>query len=194
MTHPPGNQPTSSTQLGPGDKCDRYEIVRLIGVGGMGEVYEALHEFTKKPVALKVLKLGASAKPALIDKMRAEAMVMCRIKHDNLVEVYDAGILDSHLIWMAMELLSGESLRERLLRGAVPVAQALDWAVQIADGVAAAQFGRPGRREPAGVALLRRTGAHQPDRLAGRNALGEVLDRGSHESLSTSPSFNNAVI
>jgi serine/threonine protein kinase len=135
-------------QLAPGSKCDRYEIVRLIGAGGMGEVYQALHGFTKKPVALKVLKIKHAGKADLVEKMRAEAMVLCRIKHDNLIEVYDAGIAEvtvagdsapRAMIWMAMELLDGESLRERLIReGAVRMGLALDWAAQVADGVQAA--------------------------------------------------------
>jgi serine/threonine-protein kinase len=133
-------------QLSPGTKVDRYEVVRLIGAGGMGEVYMALHEFTKKTVALKVLKITHAAKEHHVEKMRAEAMVLCRIRHNNLVEVYDAGIADVEtnsgphpLIWMAMELLEGESLRERLLReGALRPALALEWVAQCADGVQAA--------------------------------------------------------
>ena len=133
-------------QLSPGTKVDRYEIVRLIGSGGMGEVYMALHEFTKKTVALKVLKITHAAKEHHVEKMRAEAMVLCRIRHQNLIEVYDAGIADVEtnagmhpLIWMAMELLEGESLRERLLReGAVRPALALEWTAQCADGLQAA--------------------------------------------------------
>jgi serine/threonine protein kinase len=134
-------------QLAPGSKCDRYDIIRLIGAGGMGEVYQAMHEFTKKQVALKVLKITHAAKEHHVEKMRAEAMVLCQIKHPHLVEVYDAGFADvqttrggvQSLIWMAMELLEGESLRERLSReGAIRPALALEWAAQIADGIQAA--------------------------------------------------------
>jgi serine/threonine-protein kinase len=125
-------------QLSAGGKCDRYEIVRLLGSGGMGEVYEAVHEFTRKPVALKVLKIHHAAKEALIEKMRVEAMVLCRVRHPHLVEVFDAGIAEGR-IWMAMELLDGRSLREHLReRHTVPLAQALDWGAQIADGLQAA--------------------------------------------------------
>jgi eukaryotic-like serine/threonine-protein kinase len=139
---------TQMGQLPSGSKCDRYEIVRLIGAGGMGEVYMALHEFTKKPVALKVLKVTHAAKEQHVEKMRAEAMLLCRIKHKNLVEVYDAGIADVTiegspvpLIWMAMELLEGESFRERLHReGAIRPGLALEWTAQVADGVHAAHM------------------------------------------------------
>lgn len=133
-------------QLAPGTKCDRYDIIRLIGAGGMGEVYQAMHEFTKKQVALKVLKVAAAAQEHHVEKMRAESMVLCRIKHPHLVEVFDAGFADvqtnrgvQSMIWMAMELLEGESLRERLMReGAVRPAMALTWAAQIAEGIQAA--------------------------------------------------------
>ncbi len=131
-------------QLAPGTKCDRYDIVRLIGSGGMGEVYQAMHEFTKKQVALKVLRVSLASKDHHVEKMRAEAMVLCQIRHRHLVEVYDAGLAEvqtthdgvQSLIWMAMELCEGESLRERLMReGVVRPAMALEWAAQIADGV-----------------------------------------------------------
>ncbi len=105
----------------------------------MGEVYEALHTFTKKPVALKVLKLAHTTKTHLVEKMRTEAMVLCRVKHANLVEVYDAGIVPhggGQMIWMAMELLEGESLRERLSReSSVPPRLAFGWASQVATGL-----------------------------------------------------------
>ncbi len=102
-------------------------------------MYEALHTFTQKPVALKVLKLAHTTKTHLVEKMRAEAMVLCRVKHANLVEVYDAGIVPhggGQMIWMAMELLEGESLRERLSReGAVRPRLAFGWASQAATGL-----------------------------------------------------------
>jgi serine/threonine protein kinase len=153
----------ASGLLSPGSKCDRYDIVRLIGAGGMGEVYQAMHEFTKKPVALKVLKVS---KEHHVEKMRTEAMVLCRIKHPNLVEVYDAGIADvqtargpQSLIWMAMELLEGESLRERLVReGAVRPAMALEWIAQAAEGVQTAHDAKVIHRDlkPENVFLTKR--------------------------------------
>ncbi len=136
---------TEVSQLSPGTKCDRYDIVRMIGAGGMGEVYQAMHEFTKRQVALKVLKLAHAANAQHVEKMRHEAMLLCQIRHPNLVDVYDAGIAavvtaagPQSLIWMAMELLEGESLRERLVReGALRPALALEWAAQVADGIQA---------------------------------------------------------
>jgi eukaryotic-like serine/threonine-protein kinase len=122
-------------QLAPGSRVGRYEVVRLIGAGGMGEVYQATHEFTKKSFALKVLKIAHADRETLVEKMRAEAMLLCRIRHEHLVEVHDAG-LDDNRIWMAMELLDGESLRERLEReGATRPDLALEWGAQIADGL-----------------------------------------------------------
>lgn len=135
---------TSGGQLDVGAAVDRYEIVRLIGSGAMGEVYLAVHGFTKKAVALKVLRAG-QAQGA--EQMRTEAMALCRVHHDHLVEVYDAGLAEvaqpdgsrPSLIWMAMELLEGESLRERIHReGAVRPGLALSWAAAVAEGLEAA--------------------------------------------------------
>ncbi len=135
---------TSGGQLDVGAAVDRYEVVRLIGSGAMGEVYLAMHGFTKKVVALKVLRAGQSQGA---EQMRAEAMALCRVHHDHLVEVYDAGMADvalpdgsrPSLIWMAMELLEGESLRERVHReGAVRPGLALGWASAVAEGLEAA--------------------------------------------------------
>ncbi len=153
-------------QLKPGSKCSHYEIVRLIGAGGMGEVYMALHEFTKKPVALKVLKVDRATNQYLIDKMRSEAMVLCRIRHRNLVEVFDAGINDGRMIWMAMELLDGESLRERMVREAsVRPSLAFEWTAQAADGVQAAHDASVIHRDlkPENVFLTRAGSIHVLD-------------------------------
>src|SRR5262249_40023120 len=126
-------------ELKPGDKCDRYQIIRLIAAGGMGEVYEAVHEFTARPVALKCLQLRHANKDDLKDRMKMEAVVLCRLRHANIVTVYDAGITDRGMVWIAMDLLVGNTLREILHRvGRLTVPQALYYACEIADGVDAA--------------------------------------------------------
>ena len=135
-----GSMGSSGGKLDVGAVVDRYEVVRLIGAGAMGEVYLAMHGFTKKAVALKVLRAGG-ARGA--EQMRNEAVALCRVRHDHLVEVYDAGVAgvavageSVPLIWMAMELLEGESLRERIHReGAVRPGLALSWAAAVAEGL-----------------------------------------------------------
>ncbi len=111
----------------------------MIGAGGTAAVYEAVHEFTRKQVAFKILSLDSKTKDNLITKMRSEAMLLCQVRHKNLVEVFDAGIDESHGIWMAMELLEGKMLREVMTEsGAMPSGRALNYAIQIADGMAVA--------------------------------------------------------
>ncbi len=126
--------------FGPGDRCDRYQIVRLIAAGGAGEVYEATHEFTGRTVALKCLQLRLARRADLRERMRLEAVVLCKIRHANVVTVHDAGITeDGSIVWIAMELLEGCTLRELLFgSAAIPIPQALYYAAGIADGVEAA--------------------------------------------------------
>jgi serine/threonine-protein kinase len=123
----------------PGDKCDRYEIVRLIAAGGMGEVYEAVHCFTRRPVALKVLQLRHASKPDILERMRREAIFLSQIRHPNMVPVHDADITPEGIVWIAMELLEGRTLREVVSQtGALPLQVALYFATEVADGLQAA--------------------------------------------------------
>jgi serine/threonine-protein kinase len=122
----------------PGDRCDRYRIVRLMAAGGAGEVYEAVHDFTGRTVALKCLLLKLAQRDDLKERMRLEAVVLCKIRHANVVSVYDAGITADGTVWIAMELLEGQTLRALLRVGRQPLPQALYYAAAIADGVQAA--------------------------------------------------------
>ena len=104
----------------PGDRCDRYAVVRLLGAGGMGEVYEAVHAFTGRPVALKCLQLRHASKADILERMRREAIFLSQFRHPNMVEVHDADITPEGIVWIAMELLEGKTLRE-LLHAAGPL-------------------------------------------------------------------------
>lgn len=126
-------------QLRPGDLCDRYEIVRLIAVGDIGTVYEAAHSFTRQRIALKCVRLRQPTAPDNLERMRREAISLSRIDHANLVTVHDADVTPDGLVWIAMELLEGQTLRELLLRsGPLPVRTALHFAMEIASGLHAA--------------------------------------------------------
>jgi serine/threonine protein kinase len=118
---------------------DRYLVGERIGMGGFAEVFSARHEFTDALVALKVLRLERAGDLEAVARARAEAMALARIRHANLVPVLDAGITKEGVVWMAMPLLEGVTLRELLRRrGPLPVSQALRVAIEICDGVAAA--------------------------------------------------------
>src|SRR5437879_5480447 len=90
-------------ELRPGDVCEGYSIASLIAAGGMGDVYEAVHVASRKTVAFKCLKLRHRDKEDARARMKMEAVVLAELRHQNLVEVYDAGVTDAGTIWIAME-------------------------------------------------------------------------------------------
>lgn len=138
----------TESALRPGDWCDRYTVVRRIASGGMGEVYEAVHGFTRRTVALKCLKLLHSDNRDLAERMRMEAVVLSRIRHPNIVTVFDAGVTPGGVVWIAMDLLVGKTLRELLGEaGRLPVTYALRLACAIAEGVGAAHAERVVHRD-----------------------------------------------
>jgi serine/threonine-protein kinase len=117
----------------------KYRIVRLIGDGGMGSVYEARHEGLGMSVALKFLHEDLAERPGLTDRFLREARVAATIQSPHVVHVTDVDVGPAGLPYLVMELLSGESLqhvldRERKLTPQV----ALDFALQIAVGLEAA--------------------------------------------------------
>ncbi len=126
-------------ELGPGFVVGgSYEITRLIGRGGMGSVWEAQHIRLPKSVAVKVLHGDVAADQDAFARFRREAEIASRLGHPNIVEVVDFNTLPSGTPYLVLELLAGESLAERLVRGPVPLATALAIARQIASALAAA--------------------------------------------------------
>jgi len=121
----------------PGTRFGRYEIVALIGKGGMGEVFRARDTELLRDVALKILpsEYGES-----IDRLRRfehEARAMGQVSHPNVVSIYDFGRADK-TPYVVTELLEGETLHEILARGAPPVSVAVEYALQIVKALAAA--------------------------------------------------------
>jgi Tol biopolymer transport system component len=123
--------------LSPGAKLGNFEIVELIGRGGMGEVYRARDSRLKRDVAIKVLPAGLARDPDRIARFEREARAAGALNHANIVAVYDIG-RDDDTYWIATELVAGESLAKAMERGALAVPRALDIATQIAGGLAAA--------------------------------------------------------
>jgi eukaryotic-like serine/threonine-protein kinase len=121
----------SGTQLGP------YEIVALIGAGGMGEVYKARDPRLRRGVAIKVLPASFSADTARLQRFEQEAHAAAGLNHPNICAVYDIG-QGNGAPYIVSELLQGETLREELRAGALPQRKAIDYAIQIAHGLAAA--------------------------------------------------------
>jgi serine/threonine-protein kinase len=129
---------THAATFKPGDAIGPYRVGDLIGVGFMGEVYRAAHVATREVVALKCLQVRHLDNADLVERARREAVALTEIRHSNIVYVHEAGVTDEGVVWMAMELLVGRSLRRVMKEGKVSVPMALHFACEIADGVDAA--------------------------------------------------------
>ncbi len=123
--------------LTPGTKLGPYEIVNLLGAGGMGEVYRARDSRLKREVAVKVLPKALSFDAERLRRFEQEALATAALNHPNILAVFDIGTHDG-APYVVSELLEGETLRERLRGGALPLRKALDHALQIARGLSAA--------------------------------------------------------
>jgi len=122
---------TSGTKLGP------YEIVSLLGAGGMGEVYRARDSRLKRDVAVKVLPQALSLDADRLRRFEQEALATAALNHPNILAVFDIGTHQG-APYVVSELLEGETLRERLRSGAIAVRKTLDYALQIAHGLGTA--------------------------------------------------------
>ncbi|MBZ5721203.1 MAG: protein kinase [Acidobacteriia bacterium] len=122
---------TSGSKLGP------YEIVAPLGAGGMGEVYRARDPRLGREVAIKVLPSSFCRNPERLRRFEHEARAAGVLNHPNILAVYDVGKSDD-APYLVSELLEGVTIRDRLRDGAVHPRKAVDYAVQIAHGLAAA--------------------------------------------------------
>ncbi len=94
----------------------RYRVLKPLGEGGMGQVYLAVHEAIEKQVAVKVLRREYSEKPDIVARFQQEAVSASRIKHPNVLNVFDFGQLDNGCFFLAMEFLEGNDLADELTR------------------------------------------------------------------------------
>ena len=124
----PVARPSRSRLLGPGAVLSGpgLTILRLLGQGGMGEVYEAEHPELGRRFAVKVLHRELRGRPDLAARLAEEARTLARVQHPNIVQVLDLGLCEDGRPYFAMELLTGRNLREEIARrGPFPVAEAL---------------------------------------------------------------------
>ena len=123
--------------LATGSKLDGYEIVGLLGSGGMGEVYRARDSALRREVAIKVLPSFVSRDPDRLHRFEQEAQAAAALNHPNILAVYQFGAFEG-APYLVSELLEGATLRQLMQRGPIPVRKAIDYGVQIAHGLAAA--------------------------------------------------------
>jgi hypothetical protein len=120
-----------------GERLGPYEILGGLGAGGMGEVYRARDPRLGRTVAIKVLPATLSADPSRRHRFEHEARAAGQLNHPNVLAVHDVGDHEG-APYLVTELLEGETLRERLQAGALPVRKAADHALHVARGLAAA--------------------------------------------------------
>ena len=121
----------SGTKLGP------YEILSPLGAGGMGEVYRARDTRLKREVAIKVLPDSTARNPEVLSRFQREAEAVAALSHPNILAIHDVGREDD-LSFLVTELLEGDTLRSRIEHAAIPWRKAVELAVSIAEGLAAA--------------------------------------------------------
>src|ERR1700722_891115 len=122
---------TSGTKLGP------YEIEALVGAGGMGEVYRAHDSRLDRTVAIKVLPASFSADRDRLHRFPQEPRAATALNHPNILAIFDIGDQEG-APYVVSELLEGETLRDRLKTGPLSSRKAIDYALQVARGLAAA--------------------------------------------------------
>ena len=121
----------SGTKLGP------YQIQALIGAGGMGEVYRARDTRLNRSVAVKILPASLASDPDRLRRFEQEARAVAALNHPNILAIHDIGT-EGGTSYLVSEFLDGNTLREQLANGALPARKAIEYALQIAQGLGAA--------------------------------------------------------
>jgi len=161
---------------------DDYELLSEIARGGMGIVYRARHISLNRIIALKMVATGSSATPSETSCFRAEAESVARLRHPNIVSVHDCGEVPGYH-YFTMDLIDGESLAERLVRGPMPSVEAARMMRLIADAVQHAHERQIIHRDlkPANILIDGKGVPHVADfgvaQRPGEAAAGEPLGR-----------------
>ena len=127
----------AAMSLAPGDRVGPYQVVALLGAGGMGLVYRARDTRLRRDVALKVISDGMACEPEHLKRFQDEARAAGALQHPAILAVYDVGTHEG-APFIVSELLDGETLRERLREGALPPRKAIEHAAHVARGLAVA--------------------------------------------------------
>jgi Protein kinase domain len=120
------------SRIATGTRIGPYEVVSFLAAGGMGEVYRARDERLGRTVAMKVLPEALFGDAEAVSRFEREARAAAAVSHPNLIAIYDVGRQDE-IHYLVMDLLEGETLRNRLLAGALPPAKAAEIAIGMAE-------------------------------------------------------------
>jgi len=118
----------------PGRRLGPYEILSAIGAGGMGEVYEARDTRLDRIVAIKVLPTHLAGRAELRERFEREAKTIASLNHPHICTLYDTGHQDD-IDFLVMEYLEGETISQHLVKGALPIQQVLQYAIEISDAL-----------------------------------------------------------
>src|SRR5271157_4804953 len=163
-------------------RLGNYDILDKLGEGGMGEVWRARDERLNRTVAVKILPQEVANDPVRRARFEQEAKALGALNHPNIVAVYDAGH-ENGQAYIVSELVDGESLRAVIDRGRLPLRKLIDFAVQIADALAAAHT----------VGIVHRD--LKPDNvMVTKTGRVKVLDFGLAKQTTVEPGENTATI
>ena len=165
LSTPPDSRDVAAAvaHLQPGDRLGSFEVLGLIGAGGMGEVYRARDTRLDREVAIKVLSSGFANDGTSRERLEREARAIAKLTHPRISTLHDVGtarIGGADATYLVLELVDGETLAARLRRGPLAVDQALAVAIDVAEALAAAHAAGIVHRDlkPANV-MLTRSGA-----------------------------------
>lgn len=165
------------------DTIGRFEVIRRIGRGGMGVIYLARDPALDRRLAVKLLPMALGADPAATRRFFDEARAASALDHPNIATVFEIGRTDDERPFIAMAYYEGETLRERLERGPLDVAEAAEIAAQVADGLAAAH----------GVGIVHRD-IKPANLIVTRSGLVKILDFGVARTASVALTRTGATV
>ena len=123
--------------IGAGQTIGEYEVIRKLGAGGLGVVYEVRHQISQRAEAMKVLHADQMSTPEMAERFRREVQLLASLNHPNIASLHNAFYHENQLI-MIMELVHGETLRDRSVRTATSLPKALNYASQMLSALAVA--------------------------------------------------------
>jgi eukaryotic-like serine/threonine-protein kinase len=174
----PARVSAAVARLHPGDRLASFEIIGMIGAGGMGEVYRARDTRLDREVAIKVLPHGTGVDAEGRERFEREARAISKLTHPRISTLYDVGsapLGTANVPYLVMELVEGETLAARLRRGPLAVDQALAVGIEIAEALAAAHAAGVVHRD-----IKRRTSCSpDPARSCSTSVSHDCTDRSS---------------